>query len=76
MSSSSLPLATADIQQEVQIRRLAETGQAALPPTTVMKHFQERVQVMGDKPALHAKIILNVSLLELTVVRERTERVK
>ena len=65
MSSSDLPLATSEIQQEVQIRRLATTGQAALPPATVMQHWEERVRAMGDKPALHAKIIPNVRVLLL-----------
>jgi len=59
-SSSDLPLSTSDIKQEVQIRKLAKSGQAALPPTTVMANWDERVREMGDKPALHAKILEEV----------------
>jgi len=39
---------------------LSERGQAALPPTTVMKHWDERVKSMGDKPALHQKVLKDV----------------
>jgi len=60
--SSDLPLSTSDIKQEVQIRKLAKSGQAALPPTTVMANWDERVREMGDKPALHAKILVEVRM--------------
>jgi hypothetical protein len=53
-----LPLSTSDVTQPVQIRMLAATGLAALPPATVMQHFDERVELMGDKPALHQKIVV------------------
>lgn len=56
MMSSELPLSTSDVRQEVQIRILSKEGQAALPPTTIMAHWDERVSLMGDKPALHAKV--------------------
>jgi len=65
---TSLPLSTSDIKQEVKIRMLSESGQAALPPTTVMAHFNERVKAMGDKPALHAKILKDVSLIRMFVL--------
>lgn len=50
-----LPLSTADVAQEVRIR-LGSSGQAAIPTATVMQHFDERVRLMGDQPALHQKI--------------------
>ena len=60
---SDLPYSTSDIKQEVKIRMLSESGQAALPPTTVMAFFDERVKEMGDKPALHYKDIQQVGLV-------------
>lgn len=51
---AELPLATADVTQEVKVRMGTE-GQAALPPTTVMKKFDTMVEKFGDLPALHQK---------------------
>lgn len=59
-NNKDLPLSTSDVTQEVQIRMLSDIGQAAIPPVTVMQHFDERVRLMGDKPALHQKIIAKV----------------
>ena len=61
--NEDLPLSTSDVTQEVQIRMLSASGQAAIPPTTVMQNFDERVKLLGGKPALHQKIIAKVRIV-------------
>jgi len=53
---AELPISTADVSQEVKIR-MGESGQAALPPTTVMIKFDSIVEKYGDQPALHQKVL-------------------
>jgi long-chain-fatty-acid--CoA ligase ACSBG len=54
-SSSSLPLSTWDVAQEVQIRMLAKDGIAGQNPKTVLRVFDATVQKFGTRPALYQK---------------------
>ena len=58
----SLPFATADKKQPVQLR-LGE-GFAGIEPKTIVQAFDEVVDKFGDKPALHQKVLTHVSVSE------------
>lgn len=58
---SDLPLSTADVTQEVKVRK-GDSGQEALAPKTVMAAFDAMVKKNGSKPALHQKRVEPVSL--------------
>jgi hypothetical protein len=57
--TTDLPLATANVQQEVR-SRVGTEGLAALPPTTIFSRFNDTVQKYGDKPALNQKRVKQV----------------
>ena len=57
---SNLPISTADVTVEVNVR-MGKEGQSAIPTTTVMKKFDAMVKKHGDKPALHQKVLKAVS---------------
>jgi long-chain-fatty-acid--CoA ligase ACSBG len=50
------PLATADVTQEVRIRK-GEGEMANAPAKTVMQNFDAVVEKHGSKPALHQKVV-------------------
>jgi hypothetical protein len=56
MATSSLPLCTSDVTQEVAIRQTKD-GFAKIPPLTVMQNFDAVVAKYGGKPALNQKIV-------------------
>ena len=60
--SSPIPLSTSNVKQEVAIRK-GDGEFYNLPALTVMECFDETVKKYGDKPALHQKIPVEVSLL-------------
>jgi hypothetical protein len=53
----TLPFATADVSQQVEIRFLSKDGHAALPPATITEHWKARTatSAMANQPALHYK---------------------
>jgi hypothetical protein len=59
MDSSSLPYATADKAQPVRLRM--GDGLAAEEPITIIQQFDKVVAKFGDKPALHQKVLKEVS---------------
>ena len=60
---STIPLSTSDVKQEVAIRK-GDGDFYNLPALTVMECFDATVKKYGDKPALHQKIPVKVSLLD------------
>ena len=56
---SELPISTSELTQPVKIR-IGKDGRAANPPTTIMKNFDNNVQIHGDSKALHQKLTKDV----------------
>lgn len=68
MIDSDLPISTSELKQEVSIR-LGTDGQAANPPKTVMRNFDDVVSKFGDEKALFQKTdgtnVRNLETLQL-----------
>jgi len=54
VQDKDLPISTANVTEEVKIRRTAE-GRGAAEPKTVMQNWDNICQRLGDHPALYQK---------------------
>ncbi len=61
MSKEQFPYATSKKEQPVKIR--VGEGLAGIEPKTIIQQFESTVEKFGDKPALHQKVLEEVSTL-------------
>ena len=59
-TTTTLPISTSEVTQEVQVR-MGTSGQAAIPAKTIMENFDHVVKIHGDENALYQKVSKNVS---------------
>ena len=60
-ASSSLPFSTSEKSDAVRIRMGDEGTMEGIAPKTMVKQFDDIVAKYGDKPALHQKVLKEVS---------------